>query len=292
MIDSCLPAVVPRLVSGLMFGLVLIAALPAQGRPQRKPQVKSQNNSQNNSQNKWVSLRIHDEGISRAAFRACDGNADDRLSIFEARQCLERMGSLEDPQGFRQLDKDKDGQLSWSEFDRHYSGVCERGGSFRMRPTRRFQPPRRPRRASASELAARSLVQLGDKDQDGALDRNELLALLMEFKLPEGFRKQGFTLLDSDQSGTLDQKELLMLVQTIPGLIDLGRQEIAPTPGSQLAGADKNDDGEVTRQELDEALRLLHPSLRRWSKKVFTDADADKDGVLTADELDITTEKR
>jgi len=266
-----------------MFGLALSSAPTAQAKSQDKPQDKSQSN--------WVSLRIHDESISRAAFRACDGNADDRLSIFEARQCLERMGSLEDPQGFRQLDTDKDGQLSWSEFDRHYRGVCERGGSFRMRPTRRFQPPRRPRRASAPELAAQSVVQLGDKDQDGALDKNELHALLTEFRMPKGFGKQGFALLDSDHSGTLDQKELLLLVQTMPGLIDLGRQEVDPAPDSQLAGADKNDDGEVTRQELDKALRLLHPSLARWSRKVFTDADADKDGVLTADELD-TTGKR
>ena len=252
----------------------------SQGKPQSKPQSK------------WVSLRVHDENTSRAAFRACDGNADDRLSIFEARQCLERMGSLEDPQGFRQLDTDKDGQLSWSEFDRHYRGVCERGGSLRMRPTRPFQPPRRPRRASAPELAAQSLVQLGDKNQDGALDRNELHALLTEFKLPKGLGKQGFLLLDTNDSGTVDQKELLLLVQTLPGLMDLGRQEVDPARDTQLAGADKNGDGEVTRQELDEALRLLHPSLARWSRKVFTDADADKDGVLAGDELGTNTRKR
>ena len=110
--------------------------------------------------------------------------------------------------------------------------------------------------------------------------------------MPKGLGKQGFLLLDTNDSGTVDQKELLLLVQTLPGLLDLGRQAVIPARPSRLAGADKNGDGEVTRQELDEALRLLHPSLARWSRKVFTDADADKDGVLTGNELGTTTRKR
>jgi Ca2+-binding EF-hand superfamily protein len=283
----------PQLVLGLLAGLVPVVAPPAQTGPQAKTKARSQDkDALQNSQSKEVSLRVYDQGTSRAAFRACDGDADDRLSVFEARQCLERMGSLEDPEGFRQLDMDKNGQLSWPEFDRHYHGICERGGSFRLRPVRPFQPPRGPRRASAPERAALAVLQLGDKNQDSGLDRTELQALLTEFKLPEGLGKQGFLLLDVDRSGKVDQKELILLVQTVPGLIDLGRQEAGPDLESPLAGIDKSADGEVTRQELDEALRHLDPAVARWSRKVFGDADTDKDGVLTGDELGATNKKR
>lgn len=266
--------------------LAVTAAAPSQQQPQTKPQTQSK------PQSKWFSLRVHATEVSRAAFRACDGDADDRLSIFEARECLERMGSLEEPEGFRQLDADKNGQLSWPEFDRHYRAVCERGGTFRLRPMRPFQPPRRPDRASAAERAARTVVQLGDKNQDGVLDGAELRALLKEFKLPEGLGKQGLMLLDTNRSDTVDEKELLLLVQTVPGLINLGSAEgaVAEAPGP--AGPDTDRDGEVTHAELDAALRLVDPGVARWSGKVFADADADKDGVLTGDEIGATGTKR
>lgn len=258
--------------------LALVAVMPSQEKPPSK----------------WISLRVHDSGTSRAAFRACDANADDRLSIFEARQSLARMGGLENPEGFRRLDSNKDGQLSWPEFDRHFAGVCERGGSFRIRPVRPFLPPLSPRRASVAELAALSVIQLGDKNEDRVLDSDELKVLFKEFQLPESLRVQGLLLLDTDKSGTVDKKELLLLVQTVPGLIDLGRQEqeTRAMRAGPLAGIDKDDDGEVAPQELDQALRLLDPALARWSRKVFTDADTDKDGVLDADELAAATTKR
>ncbi|MHC4514182.1 MAG: hypothetical protein ACYS5W_10830 [Planctomycetota bacterium] len=237
-------------------------------------------------------LRFHDEDTSRAAFRACDGNACDRVSIFEARQCLEHMGTLDDPEGFRRLDTDKDGQLSWSEFDQHYRELCKRGGTFRMRPTRPFQPPRRPRRASPGELAAAYLLQLGDKDHDGGLDLKELQSLLLEFKMSKDFATQSLTVLDADGSGSLSQKELLLLVQNVPTLTELGRPQADRDRQSQLTGADKNGDGKVTAQELGETLRHLHPSLARWSRKVFADADADKDGVLKGAELESAAASR
>jgi len=264
-----------RLVLALLSGLALGGTSQAQKKPESS----------------WVSLRVHDEDTSRAVFDACDANADDRLSVFEALQCLERMGSLEDPQGFRALDTDKDGQLSWPEFDRHYRGVCERGGTFRLRPTRPFEMPRGSRRASAPELAARSMMRLGDKDKSRSLDRNELRSLLAEFKLPEDVGKQGFLLLDADRSGGVDEKELLVLLQTLPGLMALARKQ-EPAGDGCPTSADRNGDGKVTRQELEEALRALHPTLARWSRKVLKDADANEDGVLTANELHAPAAKR
>lgn len=279
-----------QIVLALLSALVLPGTPPAQGKaaPESQPVARQEPLSGG----KWVSLKVYHEGTSRAAFRACDSSADDRLSIFEARHSLERMGSLEDPEGFQQLDTDKDGHLSWPEFDRHYREVCGRGGSFRLRAIRPFQPPGGARRASAAELAAKYVLQLGDKNQDNTLDRDELQALLVEFNVPADAGKQGFLVLDTDRSASIDQTELQLLVQTLPGLVDLGKQGARPTRDGRLAGAGKTGGAKVTHQELRESLRQLHPGLVRWSRKVFVDADVDKDGVLAGDELGTAPARR
>ena len=243
-------------------------------------------------QDKSVALRVHEESTSRAAFRACDGNADDRLSIFEARQCLDHMGTLENPEGFRSLDTDKNGQLSWPEFDRRYREVCGRGGAFRIRPTHPFQVPRRATPVSQNDKAAAHVLRLGDKDRDGGLNISELEGLLVEFKLPKDIATGGFSVMDSDASGTVDQKELLLLVERVPVLANLARLDANGDRKGLLAGLDKDDDGKVTRKELDKTLRHLHPSLHRWSRKVFADADTNKDGVLEPAELGTPASKK
>jgi Ca2+-binding EF-hand superfamily protein len=266
----------------MALGLALASSPPGAVLP--RPQGKKPTN-------KWVGLRAYDEATSRAAFRACDGNGDDRLSIFEATKCLQRMGTLDDPEGFRNLDTDNNGQLAWPEFDRSYREVCQRGGTFRMRPTGRFQPPSRARR-SKHDTAAIYLLRLGDKDRDGGLDVSELAALLVEFKLPKETATQSFGLIDIDASGALDHKELLLVVERIPVLSNLGMLGADENGKSQLAGADKDGNGKVTQGELGETLRHLHPRLQRWSSKVFADADTNKNGVLEPAELGTPAKKQ
>ena len=65
-------------------------------------------------------------------FAACDSNGDDRMDIFEARAAMESTGSPTEIQWYRRLDQDRDGYLSWPEFDRFYRVLVQSGNSLQL----------------------------------------------------------------------------------------------------------------------------------------------------------------
>src|SRR5687767_14412903 len=146
----------------LIHGIVLILLAAGITAQDTKPAVASD----------WTKLTAYNEAQSRQAFAACDANADDRLHLLEALKTLSGMGSLQQPEGFRQLDLNRDGHLDWTEFDRNFQQAVQHGRPLQIRPTHpRILTQHHTAAAASSESpsqrAGRTVIHLGDQDRDG-----------------------------------------------------------------------------------------------------------------------------
>ena len=63
----------------------------------------------------------------------------DRLDLFEAAAAIEAIGSPRERDAFRRMDRDRDGFLSFPEFDALFRSVIQRGDTFRVRVCRPYQ---------------------------------------------------------------------------------------------------------------------------------------------------------
>ena len=231
-----------------------------------------------------LNIDSYDEDLSRALFRTCDLNADDRLDIIEATKAIEYLISGQSIDSFRRLDKDSDGYLSFSEFDQEYHAVVQRGGTLRLLPSRPLALPR-GRVESSDLLQAKRLVALYDTDGDELLSAREFAILLERRRLP-GDRAAHFQGLDSDGSGSLSAEELtgfarLQGVAVAPDA-DLGAHTRLPEPFRE---ADLNQDGAIAGNELERLLRRIDPGLRLWTKTIVTNADKSGNGTLGLPEI-------
>jgi Ca2+-binding EF-hand superfamily protein len=162
-------------------------------------------------------LAIKDYSVaeSRRLFAGCDANSDDRLDLFEASAAVETLGQPRDRDAFRRFDKDRDGYLTFPEFDTHFREVVQHGDPLRLR-TCREMPPVQIGVREAARSPAQHLLDLFDRDGSNDLRDAELDALLGALKLPPVF---GAVLrsLDKDASGGVDERELTTVLQSIPG---------------------------------------------------------------------------
>ncbi|MBL8734058.1 MAG: hypothetical protein JNN13_16920 [Planctomycetes bacterium] len=228
----------------------------------------------------------YDEAQSRDLFRACDGDSDDRLDIFEAAQALETIRDARDSAGFATLDHDRDGFVSWPEFDQHLRLVLRRDGVFRAKVCRRLAPGPGPRTATPLQ----QFLQLHDKDQNGGLDPAEIDAYLRQSNLPPqlgGLLKT----LDVDQSGRIEEAELAPWFERLanPGPLPLPLFGPPPAASSALmppwGAADLDRDGNLDAAELERVLRRLDAGLARWAAQLLRRLDKDKNGKLAPSEL-------
>jgi len=218
---------------------------------------------------------------SHELFKACDGNSDDRLDIIEATDAFDVLHSAKDHDGFARLDTDRDGFITWPEFDARFKKGLENGGTFRVRTSRPFvlpDPPPQP----LSPL--QKFIRLYDKDGDGGLSPTEITDLLKQTGLPVDLAG---TLLKSDlnNSGTIDEPELAPWFQAL-------NLPTVATPTEDTGGlrqpwldADANSNQAVDLFELNVLLRRIDPALLRWSKQLLAKLDTDGDGALSAAEL-------
>ena len=228
-----------------------------------------------------VAVDIYDEDQSRLLFASADRNADDRLDLSEAGVSLESVDGVRDRDGFRRLDRDRDGFLGWPEFDAHFRRALEAGGTFYFTPSRSV--PLQVRQPKPPEWVDLGVMGLLDQDRSGTLSRGEIQLFLGHLGLPPELIGQ-FPVLDLDGSGELSEAESAPLAALLPILSRpdaQGRQRLPPG----YREADRNGDGHLDRLELDHCLRALDPGLGRWTDKVLTDADPDRSGTLDAGEL-------
>lgn len=229
-----------------------------------------------------VKVEVYHEATSRILFVCIDANADDRLNLSEAGQALETVAGIRDRTSFRRLDQDRDGFLSWPEFDAHLRDVIRSGESF-------YLHPRRPELLAVDMVVSLepeedpTVMGLVDRDKSGTLSREEVLALLNAARLPPEYIEQ-FPTLDLDGSGTLSRTEaapLEILLVRLTADNPTNRETLPPA----YRGADHNGDGHLDLLELGVCLRMLDPGLGRWSDKVLKDADSNSSGTLDQGEL-------
>lgn len=224
----------------------------------------------------------YDAGTCRDLFRACDQDADDRLDVFEASGAMDGLRDARDVDGFARLDTDRDGFVTWVEFDANFRRSLQRQGSFRVRTSRPVGGDNR----GNSEL--QQFVRLYDADHDGALDPAEVEQLLRLGILPQGLGARLKTL-DHDGSGRLEEAELAPWYEQLPrpqrGAPERpGAGSLLPPPWN-VCDADK--DNAVALEELALALRKLDPTLQRWVAQLLAKLDKNGDGQLQPAELPV-----
>lgn len=286
-----MPRILPP-VTGLLnrcwLSLGLLAAMPSllasqQAPTEPNPAVPGQEPPSRGAS----SADTHTDARSREMFTACDGDSDDRLDLFEASEALETLGDPKDGSAFRRLDQDRDGYLTWPEFDHHFRSVVQRGATFRVRTCRRLvtQAPEQLQPGQATPL--QRFLKLYDQNGNGGLDPAEIDLLVQKAGLLPVVGTQ-LKALDLDKSGRIEETELAPFFESMRGSLSLPglapEQPASPLP-PQWAAIDGNGDGLIDVAELRRALQRLDPSLARWAERLLQNLDRDRSGKLGPAEL-------
>mgnify|MGYP000867997825 CR=1 FL=1 len=151
----------------------------------------------------------YDATTSRDLFSACDRDADDRLDVLEAGDALDGLRDAKDHDGFARYDSDRDGFVSWPEFDAVFRQSLLQKGMVRVRPCR---PVRSDSRGNG-EL--QQFLRLHDGNGDSALDPAEIERLVRLGILAPALTSRLRTL-DHDGSGRLEETELAPWFEQLP----------------------------------------------------------------------------
>lgn len=258
--------------------LALAAGAAVFGQTVQQPQQAAAKPAQANTRRE-VATASYDIQNSRQLFAACDRNGDGDLDLFEAVEAIDSIdGSRE---RFRRLDRNRNGFLGFSEFDRHFQDVVVHGGTMRLFTTR---PVALIDREEARSQAPR-LMQLFDRDRSGELSQPEIARMLEYANLPLPLLKQ--VDIDRNRSGTLSMEELTPILPflQLPGI----ERQQAP-PGATILPSpfdswDLDASGAIDPSELGLALRRVDPQLSRWAESVMPGLDRNKDWRLSGEEL-------
>ena len=252
---------------------------PAQASPRPAPTTPQNPERQEHSYQGGYSL-----SRSHELFRACDANSDDRLDILETTDAFDMLGSAKDHPGFARFDTDRDGFVTWPEFDQRFRKGLEHGGTFRVRTSRPFvlpDPPPQPL------TPLQKFMRLHDKDGDGSLSPSELTDLLKQHGLPLELMA---TLMQSDRdlSKSIDEIEFAPVYQALGLPTTASTTNDASGLRQPWLGADADANQAIDPIELGALLRRLDPALLRWTKNLIEKLDKDRDGKLSAAELEAT----
>jgi hypothetical protein len=263
----------------LLAALLLGTAIAAQQGPAKPPEPPP-----------FQEFPAHDAATSRLVFRACDGDGDDRLSIFETGRSLDAFGNTRDLEPFRRVDADRDGFLDWPEFDRRFAEIVLHGGRLRARTPNPVPPPRN----EAQLLLAEQVLAAIDENRDGRAAATELAPLTRVPPLPNtiaGLLRE----YDQDRSGDLDVDELAVAATRLPAPAagTASRGEGGGTLPPELAAHDRNRNGILERDEFAGMLARIDPGLTRWVDRILAGADQNRSGALgPAEILRATTRSR
>ncbi|MCB9877314.1 MAG: EF-hand domain-containing protein [Planctomycetes bacterium] len=218
--------------------------------------------------------------VSRELFTACDADSDDRLDVFEAAQSFEAVRTPRDCEDFAKLDRDRDGYVTWPEFDQLFREGLQNGGTFRVATARPFVMPVAP---PAPPTPLRQFLRTHDADGDGSLSPQEIEQLLQRTGLPDVMAGP-LKALDVDRNGKVDEPELAPWFEMLPPMAKQAAGGVGALPPPWFE-ADKNRDSRIDAAEFEPVLRRIDPLLARWAKALLARIDRDKDGKLAANEL-------
>lgn len=212
--------------------------------------------------------------VSRELFAGCDLDGDDRLDVLELTSALGGSSSGPDLAAAARFDRDRDGFVTWPEFDAVLRSTMQRGGVFRVRLGWTPAPvPTAPAMAPAAGMLA-----LHDANGDGGLDAAEL----GQYARVAGRPAEVATVLlalDRDRSGRLEAAELAEWLGPQSAAIPA-----APLP-RRWRELDVDRSGTLDAREFGLALPQVGEDLRRWSGELLRRLDRDGDGLLEPDEL-------
>ncbi len=227
-------------------------------------------------------FRVYRKSMSRDLFAACDANGDDRISLFEA---LDSLGGRCNRKVFhREMDKNRNGFVTFEEFDGWFKTQSSYGGEIVLAP----------KAMSRSRFGISRLLELPpplqrffgllDMDLDERISPKEWSAV----KPLLGNRANNFSDLDKDLSGFLSIQELKPLLPLLvvfdKTLKAVPAPKLRPLPLG-MAGADLNADTRLDAREIKRALGRISPFLVSHTTRVLRDADLDGDGSLSGKEL-------
>ena len=200
--------------------------------------------------------------------------------MLETVDAFDLLPSPRDHQGYARFDADRDGYVTWPEFDQRFRKGIEAGGTFRVRTSRPFTMPEAPPQ-KATPL--QQFLRTFDANGDGALSPSEIQKLLTATGLPAALATP-LLASDLDGSGTISETELAPWCQSLPlsGLTQA--TGISPLPRPWFDG-DKDKDGSIDLEELRGVLRMLDPDLLRWAAALMQRLDANQDKKLSPAEL-------
>lgn len=222
----------------------------------------------------------YDTTTSRDLFSACDRDADDRLDVLEAGEALDGVRDAKDHDGFARYDSDRDGYVSWPEFDAMFRQSLRQNGAVRLRPCR----PLRSDSRGNGEL--QQFLRLHDGNHDSALDPAEIERLVRLGILPSALTSK-LRSLDHDGSGRLEETELAPWFEQLPRTSRPtadrpGVGSLLPAPWNRC---DADRDQTIGKDELGLALSRIDPSLARWVPQLLQKLDQNRDGKLQSGEL-------
>ena len=264
----------------VVAALVLLSAAATAQRTPATPGRPGGDERRPHRETRW------DEQRSWTLFAACDRNGDDRIDVLEASACELVDGATRDIAGFRRLDADATGFIEYPEFDRRYRDVIERAGTFTVMVSAPIEFAPNPIASDGSDDPTLLVLRTADQDRSGTLSAEEFTRCLADNGEDPSLAAQ-FGELDRDGSGGLDATELGPFLQFMTHIWDRSPEEEArrrSLPEDDRA-ADTDGDGLLDREELEASLRLLSPSLARWSDRGFSDADDNGSKTLGGEEL-------
>lgn len=215
---------------------------------------------------------------SRALFRACDLDANDRILPLEALKALKNF----DRKDFRAFDTNSDGRIEFDEFDTRFREITRYGGEIAVNEIARRRLPARLGAASGYPRVLITWFANLDSDANDKLGRNEFEPLAKLLK-PDSFQQ-----LDKNLDDGLSIDEMRSLVEFITMI-----EERSPRRGAtqrplpiDFRSADLDGDHRLDQSELERALYRIDPNLPAHARAFLQGADQNADLFLDRFEIE------
>lgn len=220
---------------------------------------------------------VYHKMTSRALFRACDLNGNDRILPREALRSFRNF----DMTDYRKFDENADGRIEFDEFDRKFRETTRFGGEITVTERARKRLPSRLGEKGGYPAVLVNWFALLDTDANDKLGRDEFSKLAVHLEADT------FQRLDKNLDDGLSISEMLSLVEWIE-LIEQRRPRKGATQRPlpiDFKSADLDADNLIDQAELERALFRIDPMLPSHARAILKAADQNSDLFLDRFEI-------